>query len=276
MPEARPDTAASSITRKRAIFHNAVVFAMDAGLISENLIPRISWSLPEPVDEEIDPASVPNPELARSLLRAVGNQGKRGRRLVAFFGCIYYAAARPAELLELRPSQCHLPRRGFGCIRLQKTRPRSGRGWTDSGETHDQRGLKKRSRKAVRTVPIPPQLVALLRWHIEAYGTAPDGRIFRTLRNGLLHESSYGEVWARAREAVLTPQEYESDLAKRPYDLRHACVSTWLSAGVAPQTAAKRAGHSVTVLLRVYTRFIKDTDDAENAKIAARLAGPVT
>ncbi len=265
--------AASCITRKRAIFHNAVVFALDAELITENPIPRISWSLPEPVEEEVDPASVPNPELARALLRAVGEQGKRGRMLVAFFGCMYYAGARPAELLELRPNQCCLPRRGFGSLRLQQTRPRSGKSWTDTGETHDRRGLKKRSRKAVRRVPIPPELVAMLRWHIEAYGTAPDGRLFRTLRGGLLQESGYGKVWARARAAVLAPEDYESALAKRPYDLRLACLSTWLSSGVAPQTVAKRAGHSVAVLLRVYARFVKDTDETENAKIAARLAG---
>ncbi|GAB2872559.1 tyrosine-type recombinase/integrase [Streptomyces mayteni] len=264
--------AASCITRKRAIFHNAVVYALDADLITENLIPRISWSLPEPVEEEVDPASVPNPELATALLKAVGEQGKRGRMLVAFFGCMYYAAARPAELLELRPSQCHLPHRGFGSLRLQKTRPRSGKSWTDNGEAHDQRGLKKRSRKAVRIVPIPPVLVAMLRWHIEAYGTTPDGRIFRTLRGGLLHESGYGEVWARARQEVLPPHEFDSDLAKRAYDLRKAALSLWLSGGMAPQTAAKRAGHSVAVLLRVYARFVKDTDDAENAKITARLA----
>ncbi|TDC79016.1 hypothetical protein [Streptomyces hainanensis] len=114
--------------------------------------------------------------------------------------------------------------------------------------------------------------MAILRWHIDAYGTAPDGRLFRTLRGGLLHESGYGKVWARAREAVLTPDQLESALARRPYDLRHACVSTWLSAGVAPGTVAKRAGHGVTVLHRVYTKFINDTDDTENAKIAARLA----
>ncbi|GAB2873333.1 hypothetical protein [Streptomyces mayteni] len=41
---------------------------------------------------------------------------------------------------------------------------------------------------------------------------------------------------------------------------------------MAPQTATERAGHNVTVLLRVYTKYVKDTDDAENAKIAFRLA----
>jgi hypothetical protein len=62
-----------------------------------------------------------------------------------------------------------------------------------------------------------------------------------------------------------------SSLAKRPYDLRVAALSAWLSAGADPQTVARRAGHSVTVLLRVYAKFINDSDDAINAKISARL-----
>ncbi|RKN05497.1 tyrosine-type recombinase/integrase [Streptomyces radicis] len=263
--------AASSIRRKRAIFHNAVVFAVESELLSENPIPRVSWSLPEPVEEEVDPATVPNPEQVRAQLRAVGQQGSRGRRLVAFLGCVYYAGARPAEVVGLKLSQCTLPRRGWGRLRLQETRPRSGRAWTDSGQAHDRRGLKKRSRKTVRSVPIPPELVAMLRWHIEAYGVAPDGRLFRTLRGGLLPDSGYGQVWARARKEALSPEEAER-LAKRVYDLRVAALSAWLAAGADPQTVAKRAGHTVAVLLRVYAKFIDDSDNATNTKIAARLA----
>jgi hypothetical protein len=123
----------------------------------------------------------------------------------------------------------------------------------------------------VRQVPIPPELVAMLRWHIDAYGVAPDGRLFRTLRGGLLQESGYGAVWAKAREGALRPEDAASPLGKRPYDLRVAALSAWLSAGADPQTVARRAGHSVAVLLRVYAKFINNSDDTINAKIAARL-----
>lgn len=46
----------------------------------------------------------------------------------------------------------------------------------------------------------------------------------------------------------------ESVLARRPYDLRHACVSTWLNAGVPPAQVAEWTGHGVEVLLRVYAQ----------------------
>jgi integrase len=266
-------TAASvSIRRKRAIFHNAVEYAVEAGLLIDNPIPRVKWSLPDPVEEEIDPASVPDPELAAALLEAVRAQGARGRRLVAFFGCMLYAAARPSEVVALgRPGCRSLPKHGWGLLALQETRPRAGSAWTDSGLPHDKRGLKKRPRKAVRLVPIPPELVAMLRWHLDAYGTTPDGRLFRTLRGGILQESGYGEVWARARKAALPPHLIDSPLAKRPYDARATAVSTWLSSGVDPQTVAKRAGHSVEVLYRVYTRFIHGSDEEANARISERL-----
>jgi len=52
-----------------------------------------------------------------------------------------------------------------------------------------------------------------------------------------------------------------SPLAKTPYDLRHAALSTWLNGGVPPATVAEWAGHSVEVLLRTYAKCL-DSGDA--------------
>jgi hypothetical protein len=41
-----------------------------------------------------------------------------------------------------------------------------------------------------------------------------------------------GRVWRRARQAAFTAEVAASPLAKTPYDLRHAAVSTWLNGGV--------------------------------------------
>jgi hypothetical protein len=41
-------------------------------------------------------------------------------------------------------------------------------------------------------------------------------------------------------------------LARRPCDLRHAAVSTWLNAGVALSHVAERSGRSVYVRTRVW------------------------
>jgi hypothetical protein len=111
----------------------------------------------------------------------------------------------------------------------------------------------------------------MLRHHVRYYGTAPDGRLFRGTRGGLLSESSYGRTWHTARTPALGPAAAATALARRPYDMRHAAPSLWLSAGAAPAQIAQRAGHSVTSLLAVYTHCIDGQDDITNRQIERAL-----
>ncbi|TQE35276.1 site-specific integrase [Streptomyces ipomoeae] len=258
--------SASTVKRKRAVFHNALGYAVEARRLPHNPLPQVQWVIP-PTGEEIDPGCVVNPRQARTLLDAVEKQGARGEHLKAFFGCLYHAALRPAEAVWLRHENCELPLSGWGTLHLDGSRPRVGRGWTDSGQPHDERGLKWRAEREIRHVPIPPHFTAMLREHIETHGIAPDGRLFRTARGGLVQESGYGEVWARARKQALTAQQHASPLGARPYDLRHACVSLWLNSGVDPVEVARRAGHSVAVLLKVYAKCLDGATAMANARI---------
>lgn len=70
--------AASTIRRKRAIFHNALGYAVDAGRLTDNPLPQVQWKSPEQVAEELDPASVPDPRQALALLDAVRTQSPAG------------------------------------------------------------------------------------------------------------------------------------------------------------------------------------------------------
>ena len=70
---------------------------------------------------------------------------------------------------------------------------------------------------------------------------------------------------------ALTPEGATSPLARRPYDLRHAAVSTWLNGGVPATQVAEWAGHSVAVLLRVYAKCIAGQGDVARAQIARAL-----
>ena len=204
---------------------------------------------------------VASPEQVRELLAAVSYVGpRRGDRLVAFFACLYFAMLRPSEAVALRADDCHLPESGWGRLELNQTTPSVGKQWTDSGAGHEQRGLKNRPRRAVRVVPIPPELVAILRQHIAHYGLAPDGRLFRSERGGVLYHSSYHWVWHQARTLGLTPAQAASPLARRPYDLRHGGVSLRLNAGVPATQVAEWAGHSVEVLLTIYAKCIHGRD----------------
>lgn len=259
-------TAPSTVIRKRAIFHNALGYAIEARRLTANPLASVQWTAPETVTE-VEPACVVNPRQARTLLTAVRAQNARGRHLEAFFGCLYYAGMRPAEVVWLRTDDCDLPRRGWGTLTLKGSRPRVGSSWTDDRTSHDDQGLKWRARKVTRPVPIPPELVAMLRWHIYRYGAAPDGRLFRTARGGMVQESGYGEVWGRARERALTPRQLASPLGARPYDLRHAAVSFWLNSGVDVAEVARRAGHSIAVLLKVYAKCLDGATSFANTQI---------
>jgi integrase len=105
-------------------------------------------------------------------------------------------------------------------------------------------------------VPIHPELVVLLSQHLKKYSPGPDGRIFAGPRGGIFNDRAYLKIFHQARVSALTPGESASLLARRPYDLRHAAVSTWLNAGVPAPQVAEWAGHSVDVLLRVYAKCI--------------------
>lgn len=74
-------------------------------------------------------------------------------------------------------------------------------------------------------------------------------------------------LWSKARQAVLTPEQINSPLGKRPYDLRHAAVSTWLNAGVSAPQVAEWAGHSVEVLLSVYAKCIDGQEERDLRRI---------
>ncbi|KOV75996.1 integrase [Streptomyces sp. NRRL WC-3723] len=262
--------AAETVRRKRRTLVNALHYAVDLGEFKENPITGIRWKKPK-VAGEVDPRVVANPEQARSLLTAVsyvGGYGRaRGRRLVGLFACMYYGALRPAEAVGLSSADVKLPEAGWGTVLLNRTRPSVGKQWTDSGETHDDRGLKNRPAEEVRLVPIPPQLVTILRQHLDTFGAADDGRLFTNERGGVVGSSTYYRVWQEARALALPPAAVASPLAARPYDLRHSALSTWLNSGVDPTEVAQRAGNSVEVLLNRYAKCIDGRQEIANRKI---------
>ncbi|TMR93038.1 tyrosine-type recombinase/integrase [Nonomuraea basaltis] len=264
---------ANTVRRKRSVLHHLLAHAVEEKVFSSNPLDGIKWTAPKALTI-VDPRTVVNPAQARQLLDAIPQVGRqRGVRLKALFACIYYAALRPEEAADLRLRNCTLPETGWGVIVLEKARPQGTKRWTNSGETHESRCLKHRADKETREIPIPPVLVAMLREHIATYGTAKDGRIFRTGTGGSYSSSAYSYVWQEARKLALTPEQIASSLAARPYDLRHAAVSLWLNVGVPAVEVAKRAGHSVDVLLRVYAKCIDGQQEQINGKINDALNG---
>jgi hypothetical protein len=112
-----------------------------------------------------------------------------------------------------------LPATGWGLLTLEKSRPEVNERWTDTASAHEERGLKHRPVTETRRVPIPRELVAILRQHIDAFGVAPDGRIFSSDRGHIIASTAISDVWAEARALALTPAQFASPLAGCPYTM---------------------------------------------------------
>ncbi|WP_338145909.1 site-specific integrase [Streptomyces scabichelini] len=215
--------AENTARRKRMVLSNFLRYTVEEkGLLSANPLPRVDWTPPE-TDDEIDFRYVPGPTLARAFIDAVRDSGTRGQHLAAFFGCLYYAAMRPAEIASLKAADCTLPpdteeaAEQWGELMLGESRPEVGGGWTDDGASYEARSLKRRARGATRSVPIPPVLVRMLRDHIATYGTASDGRLFRAAKGGRVRSTEYCDLWDAARTAVLSTADAATPLAEVPY-----------------------------------------------------------
>jgi integrase len=274
--------AVTSLTldKRRAVLHRVAGYAADTGVLAVNPVTGRRTGTAQ-VTGGVDPRVVVNPAQARQLLAAVTyvsgrrrSDRERGWRLRAFFACLYYAGLRPGEAQQLRDTDAKLPAVGWGELVLSGSLTGvSGEHYNDGLRNPDARPLKRRRPEAVRRVPAPPALVTILREHLDHCGAAADGRLFPALSGGRVRESVYTRIWKEAREIGLSPAQAASPLAARPYDLRHAALSSWLNAGVPPTEVAERAGHSVKVLLSVYAACLDGERDTYNARIQDLLDG---
>jgi integrase len=279
------NAAASTVRRHRIILANAMDYVVELGLLETNPIRALKWTTPK-VSSQVDRRSVVNPRQARALLEAVRAQQPSGPRLVAFFAVMYYAGLRPEEAINLaadnvilppqvwdeNSQQWHAPgEEDWGELHLRSATPDAGSEWTDDGSPRERRQLKHRAEGDCRIVPAHPELTRLLRAHLKDFGTAPDGRLFGGIRGGELPTITYRRAWIKARQMALTAAEQASPLARRPYDLRHACLSTWLNGGVYPTQVAEWAGHGVDVLLRIYAKCVVGQDELAKRRISETL-----
>jgi hypothetical protein len=148
--------AANTIIRQRAVLHGALGYAAEAGLLPDNPLDSIAWRVPQS-SAALDPAIAASPQPVSALLDAV-------------------ARRKPSPCA---PPTATCPTSGWGMLRLASAAPRTAAAWTSDGTSYEQHGLKHRPEGTIRMVPAPPVLVAMLRAHHTAYGTAPDGRLFR-------------------------------------------------------------------------------------------------
>jgi integrase len=86
--------------------------------------------------------------------------------------------------------------------------------------------------------------------------------------------TNYGPVWNRSRR-----QRWPSGhplASTTVYDLRHSAATMMLRAGVPPAEVARRLGHSVDVLMRVYAGVFADERERSNGMIDAEIGRQLT
>lgn len=274
---------APTVARKtRSVLWNVFEYAVQEEFLDANPLVGVKWTAMPKGRRKVDKRAVPNPIQARTLLNAVREVKRSGPRLVAFFGTMYYAALRPEEAAALNKRQLAIPKPvwdsdrerltyDWGEFYLDEAAPHAGSAWTDSGKPRDKRHLKSRAVDEGRTVPCPPELTRLLWQHIERYGFGPDGGVFRGEKGGEVPMITYTRAWRAARTLALTEETQVSPLAGRPYDLRHAAVSTWLNGHVDPTAVAEWAGHSLSVLMEIYAACLYGQDVMNRRRVQEAL-----
>ena len=160
--------------RRRRVFYSALKYAVREKRLSADPLDGLrldrEWKAPN-VDHAIDRRRVDSPAQMRQLLDAIRLTGKsQGPRLVALYGCMYYGMLQPSKAVSLLLDECESPAAGWGCLEFREVRSAAGREWTDDGEVHEVHKPKGGPKNSVRRVPIPPELVRLLREHVESYG----------------------------------------------------------------------------------------------------------
>lgn len=262
--DGKPVSAAVARRRKNTI--GAVLrAAVRRELIDRNPMDRIEWRTPTR-DLTVDVATVPSLDDVLDLLDHLSQQEGRARRFAALFACVGLAGMRPSEAIGLRGDDLHLPESGWGTARLRGATTEPGAQYTDSGERWEDKALKHRAAGTVRDVPLPPRLVSLLRDH-RTLVLDPDGPLFLNAEGRPATSTNYSTIWNKARSAVWGEREHLSSATL--YDLRHAAATMMLHAGVPPAEVARRLGHSIDVLLRVYAGVLRDEQDRSNELIDA-------
>ncbi len=262
--DGKPVSAA--VARRRRNTLGAVLrAAVRRDLLDRNPLDRVEWRTPSR-DLTIDVTTVPSMADVIALVDHVTALDSPGARYGALFACVGLAGLRPSEAIGLRVDDLELPVGGWGMARVRGATTEPGARYTADGDRSEEKGLKHRATGAVREVPLPPMLVERLRTHIARWN---DELLFRNVNGRPMTSTSYQPVWDRARSAAWADR---SELTGTTlYDLRHAAATMMLRAGVPPAEVARRLGHSIDVLLRVYAGVLVEERDRSNELIDAEL-----
>ncbi|HWG74116.1 MAG TPA: site-specific integrase [Acidimicrobiales bacterium] len=196
--------------------------------------------------------SLPDPPTMAAVIDAIASHQPASQTYRVMTAVAYYAGLRPSEVVMLRAAALDLPDVGWGRIHV-----------SEADVAFDQAGEPK---TGPRSVPIPRQLVDMLRAWVDEHGFSGEDRLFRTRTGRRPTASNWSRALQRAVRQTGCPP-------LRLYDCRHAAATTWLRAGVPLGDVAKRMGHSVETLVSTYVGALVGDEAFANDRIDAALVG---
>lgn len=231
---AAPATASRMRRTARVHFNAAVRLDMIADL----------WPPPPPQTKKsrrarqpnVDRGRLPNRQQALDVIAAVRSHQPASAGYQVLTAGVYHAGLRPSEALVLEIEVLDLPEHGWGKAFVSAAMQDQAAAW---GDIDEEIGDPKTGQD--RTVPLPPPYVEMLRDYI---GDRTSGLLVTTRNGKLPSYSNWTRAWIRARKSVGGKW--------RLYDLRHACATTMIDAGLPHGEAAERLGHSVETLTANY------------------------
>jgi integrase len=249
--------------RRRTTLNTVLRAACRRQLIDHNPMDKSEWKLPTR-NVSVDISTVPTFRDVLEIVDHVAGLKTDGARYAALFAGVGIAGMRPSEAIALLAADLELPSNGWGLAVLRGALTSPGTRFTSTGAVVEDKELKQRAPDATRDVPLAPALVQRLQSHMERWPPV-HGRVFTNTAGRAPTTTNYGPVWVRAR-TKLWPGQHR--LGKTTvYDLRHSAATIMLRAGVPPAEVARRLGHSVDILMRVYAGVFDDERQRSNELI---------
>lgn len=255
--------AESSYKRYRTILKSFLSFCVRLQQLKKNPLDAMEITdtkanRPTTAIVPVDRRRLADNALAESLLAAVARTSRNGEAQSLAMEVMYRAGLRPEEVVALLAENFIPPRQdgGWGSLVFEESSPETDKRWTDDGTRRQRRQLKHRGKKTTRLVPAHPILSARLVAYIARRNLKGKARLFSGQRGGELNYRVLDKSLKRAREAVMTPEQVDSVLARTLYDWRHLCLTNWLNRGIPPANVAMWAGNSVPVLLAIYVNVV--------------------
>jgi len=253
-PGAMKRIAVSDVKRHHRVINAAFNHAVRQEMILKNPWPPLDPSRMKVLqqNEVISTRGLPTPIEVEELVEAMRNKQPQSVGYQLLVRCIYYLGLRPSEALALHVENFDLPEEGWGKLYLTEAVIEASSRWMKDA---DPIGAPK---TGAREVPVPPHLVANIK---EWVGDRRTGLLVSTAKGTHVSINNLERAFRRVAD----------ENGWRLYDLRHACATLWLKAGLDAAQVATRLGHSPEVLWRVYAGSMTSDEQYFNEKISQKL-----